>query len=505
MIDRNRRRLLRAAALLPAAVILDGQSAGLAALVQGGAPRGAGTASFVIDVAQRQRRVSSALASLSYETLQVVGGRYFSARNTGLVALFRELNPDGILRVGGNTSDFTVWSEYKGALSSDAGTRGPQKPYVLHPQDIRELAGFLDATGWKLIFGVNLKIGLPDMAVQLARAVKQAVGDRLLAVQIGNEPDDFGKFHRSYAAYSAAWEPYATALHAAGIPLGGPDTGGSTDWVLDYARQHGKQSVLLSRHYYRGGEQHGSMADLLSGDAGFYGQVDEIMRAADAAHRPFYLTEGNSYWSGGRPGVSNAFASALWGADFLLALAQRGVAGMAFHGGTLKVDQASLGKTVHPVAATSLSARRDAVTAYYGPIAGDPALGFQPSPLFHGLQLAQRFAGTQMLASHLDAGGVNLTAYAAVKGNEVVVSVINKDASRDATVTIRGLHGYRREEYARLTGPALDSLAGTTFAAVGHPDAAIAVTATSNGDQLLRVPHASAAYLTFRREAAHAA
>jgi len=502
VIDKTRRRLLKVAALLPAAVVLDAPGNGPAALVQNRAGvHAAGVASFVIDTAQRQRKVSPALASLSYETLQVVDGNYFSARNTGLVSLFRDLNPNGILRIGGNTSDFTVWSEYKGALPYNAGA---PKPYVLHPKAIRELAGFLDAAGWRLIFGVNLKIGLPEMAVQLARAVKQAVGDRLLAVQIGNEPDDFRKFHRSYTAYSAAWAPYAKAIHAVGIPIGGPDTGGSTDWVIDYARQHGKQSVFLSRHYYRGGEQQGSITDLLSGAAGFYRQIDEIMRVADAVHLPFYITEGNSYWSGGRPGVSNAFASALWGADLLLSLAQRGVAGMAFHGGTLEVVEASLGKTAHPVAGTSLSTRRDAVTAYYGPIAGDPALGFQPSPLFDGLQLAQRFAGGQMLASCLDTSGVNLTAYAATHGDQVVACLINKDASRDVTVSIQGLRSYQRDRYERLTGPALDSISGTTFAAVDHPDTAIAARATTGGTYLVRVPHASAAYLTFRRGATHA-
>ncbi|HEX7325265.1 MAG TPA: hypothetical protein VF292_07915 [Rhodanobacteraceae bacterium] len=506
MIDKNRRRLLKVAALLPAAAVLKVPGGGLAALAQRQTgTHAAGVASFVIDTAQRQRKVSPALASLSYEALQVVGGRYFSARNKDLVALFRTLNPNGVLRVGGNSSDFTVWSGYTGTLPYDPGERGPKKPYVLHPEDIHALAGFLDAVGWKLIFGVNLKIGVPEMAVQLARAVKQAVGDRLLAIQIGNEPDDFRKFHRSYAAYSAAWTPYYKALHAAGLPIGGPDTGGSTDWVIDYAHQHGGQSVLLSRHYYRGGEQDGSIADLLSGAAGFYRQVDEIVRAADAERLPFYITEGNSYWSGGRPGVSNAYASALWGADFLLALAQRGVAGMAFHGGTLQVDQASLGKTVHPEAATSLSARRDAVTAYYGPIAGDPALGFQPAPLFHGLELAQRFAGGQMLASQLDAGGVNLTAYAAVHGDRVIASLINKDATRDATVSIGGLRGYRLSGYERLTGPALDSTSGTRFAAVEHPDAAIAATVAADGVHVVQVLHASAAYLTFQREAAHAA
>jgi hypothetical protein len=52
----------------------------------------------------------------------------------------------------------------------------------LKPEALQSLVGFLCASGWKLVFGVNLKIGVPAMAVELAKAVQGIIGDDLLAI-----------------------------------------------------------------------------------------------------------------------------------------------------------------------------------------------------------------------------------------------------------------------------------------------------------------------------------
>ena len=48
---------------------------------------------------------------------------------------------------------------------------------------------------------------------------------------------------------------------------------------------------------------------------------------------PFRLAETNSCYHGGKRGVSDTFASALWGADLMYQLASAGGAGINFHGG----------------------------------------------------------------------------------------------------------------------------------------------------------------------------
>ena len=98
--------------------------------------------------------VAQTIVGLSYETDNLRDPRFFAAANTGLVDAFRRLNPRGVLRLGGNTSD----------LAKPAGFDGPLP--VLHPlyrdrervqpyydvslDAIDALAGFLDATGWKI-------------------------------------------------------------------------------------------------------------------------------------------------------------------------------------------------------------------------------------------------------------------------------------------------------------------------------------------------------------------
>lgn len=490
--DQTRRQLLKAAALLPLAATCGGLARAAGRL----SPGSLVPVRFAVQLERPGRVVSDTLAGLSYETGQLADPAFFSAGNHALVQLFRALSPHGVLRIGGNTSDYTVWSEHHCELPVQRTHKGgPQQPVVLRPEALHALAGFLRATGWKLVFGVNLKVGVPAMAVELSKAVKQIVGDDLLAIQIGNEANNY---EADYAAFDAAWAPYATAIHETGVPIAGPDTGANTDWVIEYANRHGADNVFLSRHYYREAAPKGSIPDLLGGDAEFCAEIEQIMQAADAHHLPFRLTEANSYYLGGRDGVSNAFASALWGADFMLAMAQRGVAGIHFHGGTLESVEASLGRSADTATgAGDLSARRDAVTSRYSAIAGNVELGFQPRPLFYGMSLAQRFAGARMLHGQLDAGGVNLTAYAAQRDDTLLVALINKDTARDASVSLAGLNGYRKGRLMRLRAPALESRHDVVFES--NADAGSAVVVDTHGLCHVELPRGSAAWIRLLR------
>ena len=62
-------------------------------------------------------------------------------------------------------------------------------------------------------------------------------------------------------------------------------------------------------------------------------EVPRIISVARETHLVYRMTEGNSCYRGGKPGVSNAFCSALWAADYLLKLASFGCAGVNLHGG----------------------------------------------------------------------------------------------------------------------------------------------------------------------------
>src|ERR1700686_854482 len=48
-------------------------------------------------------------AGLSYEVQQLADPRFFSAQNSGLIREFKALSSTGVLRLGGNTSEFAYW------------------------------------------------------------------------------------------------------------------------------------------------------------------------------------------------------------------------------------------------------------------------------------------------------------------------------------------------------------------------------------------------------------
>ncbi|MGH9350930.1 MAG: hypothetical protein ACRD2G_02005, partial [Terriglobia bacterium] len=79
-------------------------------------------------------------SGLSYEAAQLAHPGFFAPTNKALIAFFRRLTKQGVLRIGGNTSEFTVWSPAgapAGAVDAagvgpDAGGAKPPTPAASH-------------------------------------------------------------------------------------------------------------------------------------------------------------------------------------------------------------------------------------------------------------------------------------------------------------------------------------------------------------------------------------
>src|SRR6202166_2755223 len=52
---------------------------------------------------------------LSYEVQQLTDPTFFAASNPGLIRQFKALAPGGVLRLGGNTSEFAWWKAAPGS------------------------------------------------------------------------------------------------------------------------------------------------------------------------------------------------------------------------------------------------------------------------------------------------------------------------------------------------------------------------------------------------------
>jgi hypothetical protein len=389
---------------------------------------------------------------LSYESAQLANPAFFSAENTALITLFRELSERGVLRLGGGSSEFTVFTSDESSAPSPFDAVGPdtsknvKSDTPITPKSLRNLRAFLDATGWRCLYGLNLGRGTRERAAEEARFAQATLGPRLIAFQLGNEPDAWrNRYRPSTWSYADYWKEWAAA-HAAIVTLvpqarfAGPDVSNKMAYVTGFAQDVKGMAdvVMLTSHYYAmgpAGAKNATRETLLSPDPKLGPDLATAMEAARNAGLPYRMSEGNSCWNGGQPGVSDTLASALWVVDMMLAFAQGGCAGVNLHGGG---------------------------NGFYTPIAGSLAGGFAPRPEYWGMRLAQTLAGSTLVESTLTCSDNRVRAYAASRGAVLVLLAINK-TDRAAAVETR-FAGAKRSTSGLvqrvLCGPAIDANRG---------------------------------------------
>ncbi len=414
--------------------------------------------SILIDPHKPLRVVPPDFSGLSYESAQLSHPQFFSEENRDLVGLVKRLSPQGILRIGGNTSSQTRWSAKDVPLAAN-GVANPATTtafswdktapeYVITPAAIHNLRGFLDATGWRLIYGLNLENGTAAAAAEEAAFVAQAMGDKLVALQFGNEPDlfrndDAAHSNWTYEEYATRWLQFEAAVRArlGNIPLAGPDVAFKMDWVTQFARQMRGKVTLLTGHYYIGGPPANpamNIAALLAPPKHLLDEIPQAMAAAKVAGVPYRMAEGNSIYQGGKRGVSDTFASALWAGDYMLQLAHAGYCGVNLHGG---------GEGI------------------YTPITTDNKGVSAARPEYYGILLAQMFAGSTLMQCDVETHGANaanVTAYAGESGGKTLLAIFNKQADK-VKIRLRGMKP-RNSELWWLRAPSVDSKTGVTFA-----------------------------------------
>jgi hypothetical protein len=410
-------------------------------------------ASLEIDRQSSQATVPSNFTGLSYESAQLANPDFFSAANAQLIELFGSLGSAGVLRLGGGTSEFTEWSNVDtqepapfDSFGADT-SKTAKTSFPITPAAIRNLRAFLDASGWQLLYGLKTARSTPDEIAAEAEFVQQTIGPRLVAFQIGNEPDAWRNryFPASWGFqdYSALWKQFHDAIleRVPQARFAGPDVSNHMDWVVQFAGQFHADIVLLTGHYYAEGpasSPDATMDRLLAPNPKLVRDLTEVMQASRAANIPYRMSEGNSCWDGGKPGVSDTLGSALWAADMMLQFAQAGCAGVNLHGG---------GK------------------GYYTPIAGGLRNGFIPRPEFYGMQFAELFSGSTLVKSTLTNATDRLTAYAAEKDGNLQLALINKGAENVTVFVDKSIfrkHS-RKQEGWMLTGPSLESTQNVTL------------------------------------------
>ena len=272
----------------------------------------------------------------------------FQPRNTVLMNMFRNLG-DGVLRVGANEGDTTYWSRTNVNPPTSMKNIGYSlKPLTIGPVSLDDLYAFSKQSGWRVIHCLNLGVNDPAMAADEADYALQVGGSLVLALEVGNEPNlyrgnpSLRPANYGYVQYRDEVENYHRAISTKlpDAPLAGPATTRFCNWLPDFVRDFKTKIKLVTSHGYA-----------LSGDQKdpqsiWFPSIENLLRpqkdkeqvwlpkleAAKAAGIPWRLDEYNTCTDGGKAGISDAFASALWNIDFMLDVAEHGGAGINLHG-----------------------------------------------------------------------------------------------------------------------------------------------------------------------------
>ena len=193
--------------------------------------------------------------------------------------------------------------------------------------------------------------------------------------------------------------------------FGAPDCAGHTSWLVAFAANYAAEKnlppvVALTHHHYHGGPPSNpdmTITSILTGAANtksVLGQLADCKSAVAKLPLPYRMTEGNTCFGGGKPGVSDVFAASLWSADYLLYLAANGYAGVNLHGGDGTMVANSLGG--HLSGDKLVTDKLTHPRPYYTPIA-DIDGTYTAEPVFYGMLFAQQFAGATLLGCAFDA------------------------------------------------------------------------------------------------------
>ena len=407
-----------------------------------------------LDLSRTMATIPADFTGLGYEISSVARQGLLSAENAVYVQLVRTLRERGVIRIGGNTADYASYSP-EGSPMSLPETKGS----VVNEAVLRDLGKFLAATGWQLIWTLNLGGKDQANAIQEAKAVAAAADGRLLGFEIGNEPDLFSGRHRnsnySYADYLAEFRQLGGALRRA-VPkasLIGPDAAREIDWVTKFAVDEGKHTKLLTAHYYRGGAKDpaSTIDELLHDDPKLGPMLQSLKAASESSGIRYRICETNSFFGGGKPGVSDTFASALWVLDFMFTLASAGCAGVNMETGVNQLGFISS----------------------YSPVGDDENGHYWAAPEYYGMLAFRESAGGNIVGCDLDRRGKNIKAYAVkTPDGNLVLTLINKEPALSVTVLVALDQSAKGITGVRLSAPSLDSksevkLGGATVARDG--------------------------------------
>ncbi|KAJ7645164.1 glycoside hydrolase family 79 protein [Mycena polygramma] len=305
--------------------------------------------------------------SIEMSVIEQLMGRNSSYIQVPLLNLFSNLVERGgglHVRVGGNTQEYAYYvpelPNGKMIAKELSATNNPTKtPAVTYTQDL-----FYMLSNISSLVNVKWYIGVPfndtsNFRFEIVEYSDAILGDNLLGMQVGNEPDLYARHQHRPDTYGpqdyvndfgllvaalAADTNVTTRNNLIGPSLAGtwtPESVWDTGFVDKFASSLGALSV---EHYpidncfarYGVGTLHDPQTifpNFLT-HAAAVGACSKYLGSsalAQASGKPFLMFETNSASCGGFPGISNSFGGALWALDYGLQMAYSNFSGALFH------------------------------------------------------------------------------------------------------------------------------------------------------------------------------
>jgi hypothetical protein len=419
------------------------------------------TVTVAIDPLAPGRPVPQRFLGLSFEAA-TLGQLGQDAYRGDLVTLLRSLGP-GMLRFGGITADENV------AWTDSATPRPAWASSTIGPAQLSAIGVLARRSGWRILLTVGLAHYEPAAAAREVAAAHRALGPYLAAVEIGNEPDAYGKHGlRELPWLAQGYEEqvsnYREAIEALtpGVPIAGPDVSGSGafgEWGDEEALAQ-KPVMLTGHHYPLGCAQTPapSIETLLSAATrgAAANSLNTYLKVADLYGIPMRIDETNTVSCGGVEGISDTFASALWATGYITQAMAAGAAGINLQGNPTNCA----GYT--PLCAPSPTA------------AAQGALDAEPE--WYALLLTRSLIGERPLPTTISAeGSPNLVAAAFAGPEHSLKFVLANNEPPGASPLALRLEvgaGMGAAQIQRLTAPSQSAtsgvqLAGRTIAAGG--------------------------------------
>ena len=272
------------------------------------------------------------------------------------------------IRCGGNTQEAAVMVESNpdGAMISkhyEQGSGTTNTPPIDYTIELIHTLGAISS----LIPGVKWFLGIPfkttDFRMDIVQAGVDILGDNLIGLQAGNEPDFYVKFGRRQEPWD--WNNYKGEVEQVIATFEGDSQyekvrnkiitpSVASEWPLQEVwnsglvqdNQNSISYISVERYpnnncvavFGNAGEivnPQDKIAEYLSHVSiqNLVAQYVDSALFAQTVNKPFIMFETNTASCGGFPGISNAFAGALWSLDYGLQMAYTNFSEALFHVG----------------------------------------------------------------------------------------------------------------------------------------------------------------------------